>query len=440
MRIERFYAKGFRSLEDVDLQGLGPFNVFYGRNGAGKSNLLAAMDLLFRALAARVAPGHGKHLGPVLVAGLVDGQDFSLRHPERRIVLGAHLAGSGPGPLFRSGDVHLDTLEIEVEIRSDHPLDRRLDYLSVSRLWSPNPPEDCRTWWSDSPKSELEQNFQRFIRQVVATAAFRLVPAHRALVQETEAKEGRSVRTLLDQGAFKEALATAQLSPDPVIRRRLRMLRDLLAGEPLRRPPFVPVLDPQTRLYALHEELLDPDGTVHSLPLELRGLGLQQIYLLLGHTLLGTSFAVGLEEPEAHLHAPTSGRELRTLLERVVKEGMVQQLFIATHSNLFDLDETGWFDVALENGATQVTRRADLAAIDREHLYEPGPARHGLHDMLRYLPPDTIVFRRATDGSGITATEMLDMLQRDTAEAVDFLRDVHGAAVRAVQIRASRPR
>ena len=211
-------------------------------------------------------------------------------------------------------------------------------------------------------------------------------------------------------------------------------------GEPLHRPPFVPVLDPQTRHYALHEELVDSDGTVHSLPLELRGLGLQQLYLLLGHILLGASFAVGLEEPEAHLHAPTSGRDLRTLLQRVVKEGMVQQLFIATHSNLFDLDETGWFDVSLENGATRVARRTDLAAIDRDHLYEPGPARHGLQDMLRYLPPETIVFRRAADGSGITATEMLDMLQRDTAEAVDFLRDVHGAAIRAVQIRASKPR
>ena len=30
------------------------------------------------------------------------------------------------------------------------------------------------------------------------------------------------------------------------------------------------------------------------------------------------------------------------------------------------------------------------------------------------------------------------MLQADTPEAVDFLRDVHGAAVRAVQLRAVR--
>jgi hypothetical protein len=430
MRIERFYAKGFRSLEDVDLRELGPFNVFYGRNGAGKSNILAAIDLLFRALAARVAPGYGNLEDAVLLDGLVDVQDFSLHRPERHIVLGAWLVGSKPGPLLDVGDRLIGSLQVEVEIRLEGSCRVHISQLSSAG-------EDCRIWWSTDLGSGAKQHFRRLIREVVATTAFRLVPANRTLIQEAESKEGHSIRTLLDRGAFKEALATAQLSPDPFIRRRLQMLRDLLAGEPLHRPPFVPVIDPQTRQYALHEELVDLDGTVHSLPLELRGLGLQQLYLLLGHTLLGASFAVGLEEPEAHLHAPTSGRELRILLQRVVKEGMVQQLFIATHSNLFDLDETGWFDVSLENGATRVTRRTDLAAIDRDHLYEPGPARHGLQDMLRYLPPDIIVFRRAADGSGITATEMLDMLQRDTAEAVDFLRDVHGAAVRAVQIRAS---
>ena len=44
MRIESFWAKGFRSLRDVRLENLGPFNVFYGPNGSGKSNILAAIE------------------------------------------------------------------------------------------------------------------------------------------------------------------------------------------------------------------------------------------------------------------------------------------------------------------------------------------------------------------------------------------------------------
>lgn len=47
MRIEKFWAKGYRSLRDVELSGMGPFVVFYGPNGSGKSNVLAAIETLF---------------------------------------------------------------------------------------------------------------------------------------------------------------------------------------------------------------------------------------------------------------------------------------------------------------------------------------------------------------------------------------------------------
>ncbi|HLM76695.1 MAG TPA: AAA family ATPase, partial [Polyangiaceae bacterium] len=47
MRIESFWAKGYRSLRDVRLDNLGPFNVFYGPNGGGKSNFLEALASLF---------------------------------------------------------------------------------------------------------------------------------------------------------------------------------------------------------------------------------------------------------------------------------------------------------------------------------------------------------------------------------------------------------
>lgn len=439
MRIERFWAKGYRSLADLDLDGLGPFNVFYGRNGAGKSNILAAMELLFRAVAARAQSGYSNLDHPVSITGLVEDGDFCLQEPTGRMVLGARLESSARDYLFRYyddevGHIEVGRIDIEVVIQRD----QGSPAIHLSKLLCSQ--SEALSWWSDPQATELKRHFGAFLRDVLGALAFRLVPATRVLGIESESKSGDPIRHLLDRGAFKEALVAAQLSPDPVIRKRLKMLRDLLAGEPLRRPPFVPVLDPKSRQYGLHEVVTDQEGTERSMPLELGGLGLQQLYFLLGHTLLGASFAVGLEEPEAHLHAPTTGRDLRTLLKRVVDEGMVQQLFIATHSNLFDLDPTGWFDVSLENGATRVVRRTDLAAIDAKHLYEPGPARHGLQDMLRFLSPETVVFRRADDGKGISAAEMLDLLQRDAPEAVDFLHDVHDAAVRAVQMRAGRPR
>src|SRR5580700_4450980 len=59
MIIKKFWAKGYRSLRDVTLDGLGKFNVFYGPNGSGKSNLLDALHALFSVMPLAVDTAHG---------------------------------------------------------------------------------------------------------------------------------------------------------------------------------------------------------------------------------------------------------------------------------------------------------------------------------------------------------------------------------------------
>ena len=49
-----------------------------------------------------------------------------------------------------------------------------------------------------------------------------------------------------------------------------------------------------------------------------------------------------------------------------------RQLFITTHSNLFDLDPTGYGDVSLVDGVTRVERRP-LRDLDAHFLRAPGP-------------------------------------------------------------------
>jgi hypothetical protein len=79
--------------------------------------------------------------------------------------------------------------------------------------------------------------------------------------------------------------------------------------------------------------------------------------------------------------------------------------------------------------------RKDLVEIDAQHLYEPGPAKHALAQLLRYAPDDEVVFRRP-DNAPITAGEMLRLLQEDDDVAVEFLRSLHGAALRIVRLDA----
>lgn len=441
MRIREFWAEGFRSLLDVHLKDLGPFNVFYGENGAGKSNVLAALDLLVK-VASLAIPGSHDISEPsrhTWLAELVHDDDFCHFAASPKIRLGMTLAANGDGPLFSSG--RFDAPEITVEVT----LERRPSLgicVSISRLQATS--GDLRYLWGPFVPREhdeaahLRRDLDRWFETVVASASYRLVPAVRAMTRESGAFHADyrpSLTELLQRGRIKQAFVLALTSPDPVIRDRFARLRELLSGEPLHRPPFDPVYDPQTQHFEIRERP-KASGT-RDVPLDLAGLGIQQIYAVLGQILLGRASAVGIEEPEAHLHAPTSGRHLRVLLRRLVERGDVQQLFISTHSNLFDLDPTGYYDVRRENGVTIVERKAGLSEIDRKHLYEPGPAKHGLEDLLLLVDPSTPVLRRP-DGSSVSAGEMLVLLQEDAPEAVDFLRDVHGAAVRAVQLRTAR--
>jgi energy-coupling factor transporter ATP-binding protein EcfA2 len=455
MRIESFWAKGYRSLRDVRIDNLGAFNVFYGPNGSGKTNILEAIRTLIaltrvRALFAENPPdaasAHGSRLA--IEQGLISRRDLCAYDRSQTIILGARFTSNSASPApLSSGSLTMSELSVEIQLNWLIERDPRL---SVSTLSS-----DARDFISffhggaapaqpsSTPIPTLTDEDRRALHALLQEGlphrAYSLIGADRYPHTEFAASppDGEDVVTWhLREGRLKNALLAAQIGPSAQTRRRLDALRALLAGEPLHRPPFDPIQDLRTGAVGLRERLPEPNPEGLEIPIDLAGLGIAQIYTILAKAVLMGTRAVGIEEPEAHLHAPTSGRALRTLLVRLVEEKLIDQLFIATHSNLFDLDSTGYFDVSLKDGCTVVTR-SDLTRIDREHLYEPGPAKHALEKLLQYAPEGEIVFRRP-DGTGVSAKEMLRLLQEDDALAVSFLQDVHGAAVRMVKVQSKK--
>jgi energy-coupling factor transporter ATP-binding protein EcfA2 len=457
MRIESFWAKGFRSLRDVRLEGLGAFNVFYGPNGAGKSNILEALRVLFQL--ARVAsydfrPPRVAHGKVTIEQGIVQWRDLCAHDPSQTIVLGARLLETRDSSqiLRPAGPLDLSNLSFEVTLDCAVKHEPKL-WFSMLRAGDQDLLRDTKAPIHPpgaSPVQLTEQQEQAPIRGELQallsvglpSRGFGLIRAERSLQPEQRDVAPRGEDVLLwhlRQGRLKNALLAAQIDPRSEVRRRLNAFRALLAGPPLYRPPFDPVQDLHTGEVDLREALPEPNPEGRDISLDLAGLGIAQVYLILAQAMLLGARTIGIEEPEAHLHAPTSGRHLRQLLVRLVEEKHVDQLFIATHSNLFDLDPTGYFDVSLDKDGCTVVSRADLTRIDREHLYEPGPAKHALQRMLEYTPPEEVVFRRG-DGSPVTAGEMLRLLQEDDALAVSFLQDVHGAAVRMVKVQSKKPK
>ncbi|MEZ4389749.1 MAG: AAA family ATPase [Polyangiales bacterium] len=440
MQIRRFWARGYRSLRELVLDPTGPFNIFYGPNGSGKSNILDALDALHRSLGVVASERHGALLNTQSA-----GSDMAR---EKESAAGRAVCDLR---ILREEDVTRGLVPAEMALGARWAFDpadqRRLGYagasLEVELCFSAVNREAPRLWLSRVAIDEHETPdlFERVPGGIDALLAllrrtamdFARVDAARFPADETLDAPGSSeeppVRSFLHEGKLKNALFAASTSRDHALRDRWKAYRSLLQGPPLCRPEFDITLDPVSKALDVRELLDGGDVSIQRV-----GLGVAQLYAALAGIMLSNSDIVAIEEPEAHLHAPTTGRQFRELLLEVVRSNRVDQLFIATHSNLFDLDPEGYWDVSVREGDT-IVQRKPLSEIDRLHLYEPGPAKHALLKLLRYAPDDEVVFRRP-DGSPVTAVEMQRSLQEDDATALAFLETLHGAALRVVRLGA----
>ncbi len=430
MKIKKFWARGYRSLRDVVLNELGPFNIFYGQNGSGKTNILDALQTFFCVVPLAVDAGYGpasermsfREAGQRSAEWIRD-EDFFARDSVAPIILGAEiedLDDNFSGAKFHQRNVH--TLLAEVVCERVRPGQRNLKF---SRLLvngtKPGLPFDDPTI-RDSLREIVPQTFTHLgVTRTLSVNAFR----------DGATPRPRTIGTIPD-GEVVQELFAAKNAHDPKLRRRFQDLRAYIATT-LGRGEFDVFMGPEG--LELRERLPEPNPLGLDIRVDRAGHGIVQVYAILASILLAQGQLVAIEEPEAHLHAPTLGRHLREILKGMVEKGRVHQFFVATHSNLFDLDLTGYWDVALLDGETRVQRKP-LDEVDRLHLFEPGPAKHQIQEMLR-LYGDEVVFR-ARDGRRLPASEMLMELQADTDMAKEFLETVHAAAMQVIGLRARR--
>lgn len=427
MKVTKFWAKNFRSLRDVTVSPLGDFNVFYGENGAGKSNVLDALHALFSILPLAVDTAHGadherlsfRDAGERAARWLRD-DDFDARQPQAPIFLGAVIEQIYP--TLGAADSGIAIARVVLEINFWRSVSGQPN-LRFSRLLFN---EDIRPGlpFSDTGLADV-------LRLIVAKN-FTHLGVTRTL--STGADSGADpVLGIRPDGELVQSLFKAKNARDPWLRQRFDVVRMFLSSS-LGRPAFDVFLDSDRGRIELREQLPEPNPQHADVSLDRAGHGVVQIYSIVATLLLAGGGLVAIEEPEAHLHAPTLGIRLRSLLVKLLQDGHIDQLFIATHSNLFDLDETGYFDVRLdpETRETKIDRKP-LSEIDGHHLYEPGPAKRALAQYLRYAEPSERVYRRP-DSTPVSAKELLRLLQEDDPLALDFLRSLHGAALRMVRL------
>lgn len=382
MRIASLWAKGFRSLRQVRLDNLGAVNIFHGPNGAGKSNILEAIGVLIKLSATAMLQAPTLVQRPsyraqcAIEQGIVERADLSAHDASRVMVLGARFTEAAESPpILRAAPLDLPDLTLEVTLDWASEREPKLtistlragDQDILGQLDVPflSPRASAEERAEQQRRAQLSSQLSRLLVSALPSRAYGLIRADRSLGPEkaTSPPEGEDVISFhLNHGHLKSALLAAQIDPRHEVRRRLNALRSLLAGPPLHRQPFDPVQDPRSGAVDLREFLPEPNPDGRDISVERAGSGVARLYLILAPAVLLGARAIGIEEPEAHLHPATNGQKLRQLLLRLVEDKLIDQLFISTHSSLFALDPTGYFDVQLDSDGCTVVRRAPIHA------------------------------------------------------------------------------
>lgn len=341
MRITRFRIQGFKSIDDVTVDGLSDINVFFGRNDVGKSNIIEALELWHRLLSMsgsvneiQVAQDFEQRFGTELFQ--LDGDDqiiinvdmvfeqLVLPVPNWARIDADESVSSASDPdmkgTARSVATHLSS-QVEVELRGDD--------LAI----------ESHANWEDGKTRSI--------------TPFHVISANRRF--QFEQRDQGKLTGPVDHDNLKKALFYAYLSSDVQQKKRFAAIKTLLAEPPFSLGELDVALDPDND--EINIGFIRPHGR---LPLENLGSGSQQLLLVLGQVFLNDFPIIALEEPEMNL-SPQRQQELMVALRRLMQDPAIslKQLFISTHSPYFEFTEN-FYDVTLdESGHTQVTRTTE---------------------------------------------------------------------------------
>ncbi len=351
MRIESFHIQGFKSLADVQVEGLSDINVFYGLNNVGKSNIFEALALW----------------------------NYELTNPQKPMT---HLTTPPIFPLEGSRSSHFkvrarftwsEIFSGEKEIQVWQTNLYRYGHTKTSRRFSLSDQIHITSQFELLPherEARVEQP-QHFVEELQATlppnqlppmpSAFHTIKAERRFQAEQKAQKNK-IGPIAHHN-LKQALFYAYLSRDMQQKQRFTAIKRTLAEDPFNLGELDVALDPESDRIDIG--FVGPTGR---LPLENMGSGVRQLLLVLGQVFLNDYPIIAIEEPEMNL-SPEYQQYLLQALRRLMQDPAVKlnQLFISTHSPYFEFAET-FFDVTMDKGVTHINR---LPLAERSRYFPP---------------------------------------------------------------------
>jgi hypothetical protein len=162
-------------------------------------------------------------------------------------------------------------------------------------------------------------------------------------------------------------------------------------------------------------------GSIAGIPITNLGTGEQQLLILLLDVLVSSTPVVQIEEPEAHLHKKLMLR-LAQLLERLVADGTLDQLVIATHHHAFAL-APHYYDVTCdEEHGTRAILTDRARAI--HHFYEPSPLWEALRSLVSAGLRDNAVLFLDENSQSVHARDVLASIEDEGPLAQKFAEEM----------------
>lgn len=375
MIIDSIHVRGFRSLGDTRVNKLGPVNILYGENNAGKSNILAALETLFRVENVEQLESP---VGVFLQGGLSNFVDnFTLKNSGERvstISMGVRLLldekdlkqieyftdliktakfhnKKRKKIIYEQG--HKQRVDIEAEIvplKASKAL-RSIKGANVNDtvIYDPTKPESERFFAELSAEGEVRQKSAEQLFRYLMNS-FSIIRAGRLLAEES-VLEGQAASTLEDN--LKKRILRLSQSRG-IDYQTYQEIARLFNETPFKYGVVRPFVEGGSA------GLIVKDNANRELVIERKGTGVQQVLMLLCNIVCSKAKILGIEEIELNL-SPSLQNKLLTLLKAMVgknADGSLSQLILTSHSmHLSKREDTVLYAVERDDieGNTQVT-------------------------------------------------------------------------------------
>lgn len=342
MYIRQFAIDNFRSLKDVKIPRLNPITLLHGDNDVGKSNILAALEVIFRSkeCTTEVVSPDGTRMekrilgfwqgplegfrdnfyrdtyGPITFRVVIrfDPGELSRLMQSPKAISGILRKAKNPDELVTRGNIvrtGSDTADQQlVEVR----LNNKAAY-EVSDEGHP-------VYFSsllDCSESERYSAFEELM--ILLNDSFVVVPSRRYLTAENDRK---GEKCPLDPSCFKNWLHNFEM--DRESHSLFEEIKNLFAGEPFKFGELG---------FAREEDNMEimVKRLGLRLPIGRWGTGMQQILVLLANVVYNRGKMAGIEEMEINLSERSQNNFLQTLDSLIRSEkSAIRQIILSTHS------------------------------------------------------------------------------------------------------------